>query len=204
MSKFADQLLADLMREHGEALSHITLPSRRRHKVAARRALLAGGGTVAVAGVIAGSLAAGSGTPAAGVGGAPVARPARSGHPAYAVTRNPGGTITLTVYRKSGIAAANARLSQLFGQQIVVVPVEPGCPPLPLPNVLAGVVPAAEGTVSNRISVTVNPQAIPAEDILVIGVRTTTDRQVAVGLSSPPAPSCFSLPPAAGNGGSGS
>ena len=48
---------------------------------------------------------------------------------AYAVTQNQNGTVTLAVYRESGIAQANARLRQL-GDNVVVVPVEPGSPVL--------------------------------------------------------------------------
>jgi hypothetical protein len=56
----------------------------------------------------------------------------------------------------------------------------------------------------------VKAQGIPAGDILVIGVQTsvqTSGRTSMSGgiLTSPPAPSCISLPaPPAGNGGSGS
>src|ERR1700689_3130470 len=51
MTKFADQLLDDLMREHGPALAHTGPPAAR-------------GGGVAVAAAAAGVLVAGGGTPA--------------------------------------------------------------------------------------------------------------------------------------------
>jgi hypothetical protein len=190
MTKFSDQLFDDLMREHGPALAHARPPAHPRRRVRARRTLLAGGGTLAVAAAIAGPLVAGSGTPA------------------YAVTKNPDGTITLAVYQKSGIAGANARLRQLGDSQVVVVPVQAGCPSsLPKPAVSArGHRVTTRTTISRNGSVTVNAQGIPAGDILVVGVETSGRSAVGVGaLTSPPAPSCVSMPaPPPGNGGSGS
>jgi hypothetical protein len=207
MTKFADQLFDDLMREHGSTLAHMGPPAHPRRHTAARRAVLAGGGTVAVAGVIAGVLVAGSGTPAAPVAGSHVAPLARSGDQPYAVRKNPGGTITLAVYEKSGIAAANARLGQLGESQVVVVPIEAGCPAVPPP-----VVPTQGDDISMEAgrsasgSVTVNAQGIPAGDILVVGFETNGDSTGGVGVvTSPPAPSCISPPASApGTGGSGS
>jgi hypothetical protein len=189
MTKFSDQLLDDLMREHGPALAHTGPSAHPRRRVTARRALLAGGGTLAVAAAIAGLLVA------------------RSPAPAYAVTKNPDGTITLAVYRTSGIAGANARLRQLGDKQVVVVPIEPGCPRPPAPAVSGRGHRITTGiTVSPNGSVTVNAQGIPAGDILVVGVQTSGHTSTGVGtLTSPPAPTCISAPPPPpGHGGSGS
>jgi hypothetical protein len=189
MTKFSDQLFDDLMREHGPALTHARPPAHPRRRVTPRRALLAGGGTLAVAAAIAGTLVA------------------RSGSPAYAVTKNPDGTITLAVYQTSGIAGANARLRQLGDKQVVVVPVEPGCPRPPAPAVSGRGHRITTGmAVSRNGTVTVNAQGIPAGDILVVGVETSGHSSLGGGvLTSPPAPSCISLPgPPPGNGGSGS
>lgn len=176
MTRFSDQLLDDLMREHGPTLAHTRLPAQPRRRVTARRMLLAGG-TLAVAAAIAGTLAA------------------RNPAPAYAVTQNPDGTVTLTVRQTSGIAPANAALRQLFDNKVVVLPVKPGCPSLSsLPT------PAAPGDlITMRIalsrSVTVNAKRIPARDIFVVGGQTFGHRAIAVGLlTSPPAPSCISIP----------
>ncbi len=192
MTKFADQLFDDLMREHGPALAHTRAPTPPRRHITARRTLLAaGGGGLAAAAAIAGALVAGGGTPA------------------YAVTKNPDGTITLAVYQTSGIAGANARLRQLGDQQVVVVPVEPGCPSLgslPAPAVSAlGHRVTTQTTISRNGSVTVNAEGIPAGDILVVGVEASAHGSLTgATLTSPPAPSCMSLPaPPPGNGGSG-
>jgi hypothetical protein len=189
MTKFADQLFDDLMREHGPALARTSPPTDPRRRVTARRTLLAGGATLAVAAAIAGTLVA------------------RNGTPAYAVTKNPDGTITLAVYQTSGIAGANARLRQLGDKQVFVVPIKPGCPRPPAPAVSPRGHRITTGTaVSRDGSVTVNAQGIPAGDILVVGVGASGHTRFGVGIiTSPPAPSCVNAPPAPpGSSGSGS
>jgi hypothetical protein len=186
MTKFSDQLLDDLMREHGPALAHARPPAHPKRHLTPRRTLMAAGGTLAAAAAIVGTLVAGSGTPA------------------YAVTKNPDGTITLAVYQKSGIAGANARLRQLGDGRVVVVPVEPGCPrPAPPAASALGHRITTGIAISPDGSVTVNAQGIPAGDILVVGVETSGHSSLTGGvLTSPPAPSCISLPaPPPGDGG---
>lgn len=189
MTKFADQLFTDLMREHGPALAQTRPPEPGRH-LAPRRALLAAGtGFVAVA-ATAGGLVASSG-----------------GTPAYAVTTHTNGTVTLDVYRESGIPGINTKLHQLGDGQVFVVPVEPGCPrPAPPAVSTIGVEISVAASGSSDGSVTVNAHGIPAGDILVVGF-VTTGRETYGGsiVTSPPAPSCISLPaPPAGGPGSGS
>ena len=191
MTKFADQLFDDLMQEHGPALARTTPPAPRRH-IATRGTLLAAGTACAAIGVTAGALVAGGGTPA------------------YAVTTNPDGTVTLAVYQKSGIAGANARLRQLGDGQVVVVPVESGCPSLgslPAPAVSRRGPIATQVSASRDGSVTVKAKGIPAGDILVVAFETSGRTRLGVlTLASPPAPSCLNLPsgavpPAGGSGG---
>lgn len=151
MTRFADQLFDDLMREHGEALAQAPVPVAPRRHLTARPVLLtAGAGGVAVAAAV-GTLVAGGGTPA------------------YAVTAHPDGTVTLAVYQASGIAGANSKLHQL-GDRVVVVPVKPGCPSinsLPAPRVPAKQI-SAEASGSSDGSVTVDAQGVPSGDILVL------------------------------------
>ena len=200
MTKFSDQLFDDLMRDHGTALArHTRPPAQAKRHITARQTLLASGGTLAVGAAIAGVLVAQSGSPA---------RMAGSGtRAAYKVTNNSDGTITLAVYQKSGIAGANARLRQLGDKQVVVVPVEPGCPRPAAPAVSGkGHLITTGISVSPNGGITVKAQGIPAGDILVIGVQASghTSRSGGV-LTSPPAPSCISLPQAPpGSAGSGS
>src|SRR6201994_595910 len=156
MTKFADELFDDLMREHGPALAH-TVPSldrpAPRRRLATRRTLLAAGTACAAVAATARVLVAGGGAPA------------------YAVTAPPDGTVTLAVHQASGITGANARLRQLRDAQVVVVPVRAGCPGL-------GSLPAPPGprnghiplqTTVSRGAVTVKAKGIPAGDILVVG-----------------------------------
>jgi len=198
MTKFADQLFDDLMREHGSTLTNAGPPAPRGH-VATRRALLAvGGGGVAVAAAAGVLVATAGANPAAHSGLA-----AAGNTPAYAVTNNANGTVTLAVYQKDGIAGANAKLHELGDSQVYVVPAGPGCPSmssLPAPAVslngqhlsVQSSVPAGGG------AVTVNAQGIPAGDILVVGAQMTTNGRVTTTemgsrLTSPPAPACISL-----------
>jgi len=200
MTKFSDRLFDDLMREHGPALAHTTLPAHPRRHITARGTLLAGGGALAVAGAVAGALVAVNGIPA---------HPAGSAAPAaYAVTKNPDGTITLAVYQQSGIAGANARLRALGDKQVVVVPIEQGCTSRVTPPAVSGKGHQITTGISRSPNgtITVNAHGIPAGDILVIGVSTSGHTSYGVGtLASPPAPSCVGTPPLpSGDGGSGS
>ncbi len=191
MTKFADQLFDDLMREHGPMLASTRVPAAPKRHLAARPVLLtAGAGGLAVAATV-GTLMAGGGTPA------------------YAVTTHPNGAVTLAVYQQSGIVQANAKLHAL-GERVVVVPVRADCPSinsLPAPAVPAGQI-SVQASGSRDGSVTVAAQGVPAGDILVMGAETTTSGQTsgraggqttaaAFGsskLTSGPAPSCVSLP----------
>ena len=210
MTKFADQLFDDLIREHGSTLTNARTSAPRRH-IATRRALLAvGGGGVAVA-AAAGVLVATAGTDGAGHG----ADVAAGSTPAYAVTPHSNGTITLAVYQKAGIAGANAKLHELGDSRVYVVPVGAGCPSissLPAPAVpLNGKHVSVQSAVSVGGSVTVDAKGIPAGDILVVGVQTTSNGNARTSLeagrlTTAPPPSCVSLtalptpPPLPGSG----
>jgi hypothetical protein len=127
--------------------------------------------------------------------------------PAYTLTTHSNGTITLAVYKKSGIAGANAKLHELGDSQEYVVPVEAGCPSissLPAPAVsLNGKHLSVQSSASVGAggSATVNARGIPAGDILVVAVETVENGNVTTSLAanrltSAPAPSCVSLPEA--------
>jgi hypothetical protein len=188
MTRFADELFDDLIREHGSALAHTKVPSAPKRHLAARPVLLtAGAGGLAVAATV-GTLVASSGTPA------------------YAVTTHPDGTVTLAVYQQSGVAGANAKLHEL-GDRVVVVPVGSDCPSitsLPAPAVPAKHI-STEASINLKDgSVTVDARSIPVKDILVVAFEKTGIEKKGNGiavtamgsskLTSGPAPSCVSLP----------
>lgn len=177
MTKFEDQLYNDLMRQHGSVLAATRAPAPPRRHIASRRVLLAtGAGGVAVA-ATAGVLVTGGSTPA------------------YALTTNHDDTLTLAVYQESGIAQANARLRQL-GDNVVLVPARPGCQSsLRAPAVRAHEI-SVQASGSGDGSITVNAHGVPAGDILVVAVEISGQRvAMESALTSPPAPSCVSLPP---------
>jgi hypothetical protein len=124
------------------------------------------------------------------------------GSPAFAVTAHPNGTVTLAVYKDSGIAGANAKLRELGDGQVVVVPVGPNCPSmssLPAPPVKPDGPMSVESSSSSDGSFTVNAQGVPTGDILVVAHMSTTSGNTTRGLSgarltSAPAPGCVSLP----------
>ena len=187
MTTFKDQLFADLMEEYRPVLQHLerpVAPGRTRRVPVRRVAWLTG---VATAGAVAAGVTL--------IGG---------GTPAYAVTQHPDGTVTVSVDRPAGVQPANAKL-RVLGDQVVVVPVRPGCPSITsLPHPLV----APSGRISGSVrqgngKITVDVHGIPAGDTMIIAFGTLPGggRQGAGILISGPVPSCVSLPaPSAGNG----
>jgi hypothetical protein len=192
MTKFTDQLFDDLMRDHSATLAGTTRSAAPRRYLPTRPVLLAAGAGGVAAAAALGTLAAGSGTPA------------------YAVTANRGGSVTLAVYQQSGIAGANAKLQTLGDKQVVVVPVRPGCPsmsalPKPAAHARADSGVAVGTARSGDPSVTVEAHGIPAGDVLVVAVETTGKGMSVgmAGLTRQPAPACVSIPASVEPGGSG-
>jgi hypothetical protein len=112
MSEFEENLWQDVVREHGQDLAKAGSVAARRRRPARPR-LLAGTslGLAGVGAVLALVLGAASSTPA------------------FAVTRNHDGTVSVKVFRVAGIAAANAKLAAL-GIRARIVPQTDGCVPL--------------------------------------------------------------------------
>lgn len=189
-TKFENQLFDALMREHGPTLAAVRPSAGPKRHGAPRRMALAAGAGLAVAAAVAGVLVT--------AGGAP---------PAYAVTKNPDGTVSVAVYRQSGFAQANSRLRSMGDGRVVVVPIRPGCPSLPSrpPAPADRLWARVSGPRSPGGGVTVQAAGIPAKDILVIGIEATRHGGVWAGaLTSRPAPSCVSVPgPPPGHDGSG-
>ena len=120
---------------------------------------------------------------------------AGGGTPAYAVTANPDGTVTVAVHQDSGVAGANVRLAQLGDGKVVVVPFGTNCPSPNPPAVREPRMISVASRVSAPGSVTVSAKGIPAGDILVVAFETSGRTRLGVmTLASPPAPSCLNLP----------
>ena len=96
MSNFEDHLWREFAREHGAGLAQMSRPAATHHRRARP------------------GLVAGTGLGLAGAGAAlALALGATTASPAFAVTRNHDGTVTIWIKTSSGIAPANAELHQL-------------------------------------------------------------------------------------------
>lgn len=175
MGEFENQLWSDLLEAHGEQLATAQRPPRSR----VRPAALAVGG-IGMAGV---ALA--------------VTLTVTTGPPAYAVTRNADGTVTVAIHDISGVTGANALLAEL-GVRAHAVTYDANCKEEPHPDPrhpepygwLIEQVPQASTPID---TVTIKPQAIPAGDTLVLATRVHPDGKVGVqlGVVRDPAPSCL-------------
>jgi hypothetical protein len=137
MSEFEDNLWAAVVREHGNELAR-TERSAHTHRRASRPQLLAGTTAGLAAMAAAAALLFGAST----------------SPPAFAVTRNPDGTVTVDLMHPSGIAGANKKLAAMgVRAQIAVqtrIPPKLVCP--------GGTAP----------TITFDPASIPQSDQLVI------------------------------------
>ena len=96
MSRFTDQLWQDIVDEHGATLAHLDRPEPGRPRWSRPRVLA--GGTLTVAGVAAALT---------------LVLNAAAGPPAFAVTRQPDGSVLVRINDRSGIAGANRELAAL-------------------------------------------------------------------------------------------
>lgn len=108
MSRFTDHLWRDLVREHGATLAHAPRPEAGRALGAVRfhRPRVLAGGTLGVGGAGVALLLALGGTAAP---------------PAFAVTTNGNGSVTVKLNVNSALPQANAKLAQMgTGEQITI------------------------------------------------------------------------------------
>ncbi len=150
MSEFEDNLWVTVVREHGHELARARRPVRK-HRRATRSQLLAGT-TVGLAAVA---------TAAALLFGA------STSPPAFAVTRNPDGTVTVNLMQRSGIAGANEKLAAM-GVRAQIAGQAKTPPALVCPG---GAVP----------TITFDPASIPSREEVVI----------APGAGNAPAPKAY-------------
>lgn len=140
MSEFEDNLWLEVVREHGHELARARRPVRKQRR-ATRPQLLAGttAGVAAIA--TAAALLLGASTSA----------------PAFAVTRNADGTVTIDLMKPSGIVGANKRLAAM-GVRAEIRALAKQPPTFVCPG----------GTVP---SITFDPASIPKRQALVITPR---------------------------------
>ncbi len=183
MGKFEDRLWTELVREHGRDLAQIRKPPRRSGRRPRPRLLL--GTTVGLAGV---------GTALA------LVLSAASSSPAFAVTRNPDGTVTVWVARVGGIAGANARLAEL-GVHARAVQVTAGCTPARA-NWIARNAKVQRVVTPGRMQKLIvkarfDPKQIPVGHTLVLAAARAglAARVAPIHLVRGPAPGCFPVAP---------
>jgi hypothetical protein len=184
MTKFEDRLLGQLMAEHGHRLRAPERPAPARHRV--RRPVWLASGAVGTAAATTAAVVALSSAPAM----------------AYSVSQH-DGTVSVSVYKASGVAGANGALHSL-GARIAVVPVHPGCRPMgslprphPAPHISTEV---ASGVRDGQRYVTVKIKgSIPRGDTLILAFfgsgRPGTTSGGAGGIITGPVPRCVSLSP---------
>lgn len=192
MSRFEDRLWGELVEHHGALLAQppaltLTPPARLRPSSLTRRRPLAvaGAALAAVAAAVVIALSSGGG-------------PA----PAYAVTQNPDGTVTVTVRELTATPALESVLVSM-GLPVRAAPVEAACrtrpgqyrqAPLPLAGQEPLYTPSHTGGVT---SVTIDPRRIPDGDTLLLGVREAGPNAIVleIALYRGATPPCLQLTP---------
>jgi len=110
MSNFEDHLWREVVREHGDGLAQVSRPAARNNRRARPKLVVGAGLALAGAGAVL-ALVLGATTTS----------------PAFAVTRNHDGTVTVSVNGYGGIAGANAKLHQLGIRAEVMTQMPSGC-----------------------------------------------------------------------------
>lgn len=173
MTRFKDNLLDDLMREHGETVEEAPIRNTR-----SARPLLIAAGALAVAGVATVAITTSGGAPEA-----------------YAVTKNADGSVTVTVREIKGIEPANAKLRE-YGINAKAVRMSPHCAPLDESKMdLLGDYKLPR--FSEDRSATMSPGDVPDGYTILLGVSDMPGRGGGMSFTGPhrnPAPDCLADP----------
>lgn len=172
MGTFDEGLWAHLVEEH--RADRVVLSSRADGR-RARPVILSAGAVVAAATVaVVLALSATTSTP-----------------PAYALTHNSDGSVTVTIHDlTTAIPALNAKFAQM-GIDETVIPVQAGCS-------TPGLIAAPGATMSESLTLVPGRKYLAPGDTGVLAAEQLPNEKVAltVGAQKPPLPSCFSNVPA--------
>jgi hypothetical protein len=171
MATFEDQLWTDLLSEHGTELAGASRSATRRSRA---KPILVTAGTFGVVGA------------ATAVA---LTLTATASPPAYAVTANPDGTVSVTINEIVGVSGANAELARLHVRAKAVLETA-DCtanPPQVPTKVFGGG--ALQGNPVD--GVTIIPDAIPVGDTLMLVAKTSGNAGALTAIIvRGPAPSC--------------
>jgi hypothetical protein len=174
MSTFEDRLWSQLVRQHADEMS-VGAAHATRHRTRRRPAVLTAS-ALATAGVVAAiALAISAST---------------SAPPAYAVTTNGDGSVTVTLNDVSAITGLNAELAR-DGLRAKAIPLTADCPTRGFPNAMPA------GTNPSTYTITIVPADIPAGYTAIVAARENSsgEVQLAQGTSPSPGPSCLNSAP---------
>lgn len=164
---FKDNLLDDLMREHGPAVAE-PAPSRR-----SSRPVLVAAGVLALAGAATVAISTSSNAPEA-----------------WAVTKNADGSVTVTIRDIKGVAPANAKLRE-YGIRAKAVPMSKSCAELDESKIGTFV---QMPRLADDGAVTLGPNDVPEGYTMLLGISNLPNRGNGLGFTGPhrdPAPDCL-------------
>lgn len=188
MSNFEDQLWSQLVRERGEQMRAAPgATAALASSVTATRPATPGAPRLRRPALLTGSALGIAGLATAGVFAI------TSASPAFAVTKNPDGTVAIALSDLSDLSALNQKLAQ-DGVPVTAVPISTSCSATgAITNQSGESGPSNQPHLETTDVVTIDPSQIPSGDIGVLGASQTASGQVTLlfGDTTPPAPSCL-------------
>lgn len=188
MSNFENELWSQLVRERGQQMRAAPRATAAlASSVTSSRTATAGAPRLRRPALLTGSALGIAGLASVGV------LALTSASQAFAVTKNPDGTVAISLSDLSDLSALNQKLAQ-DGVAVTAVPISTSCSAtgaINNPSGESGPSPQAHQDTGNLV--TIDPSQIPSGDIGVLGASQTTSGQVTLlfGDTTPPAPSCL-------------
>jgi hypothetical protein len=166
MSEFEDNLWLEVVREHGHELARAGQRGRK-HRRAFRPQLLAGT-TVGVAAMATAAV---------------LLLGASTSQPAFAVTRNPDGTVTVSLKQPSGIAGANRKLAAM-GVRAQIAAQAKTPPALVCPGGTAPTITIDPARIAKSHVLVITPGQPSAGDAAALKGHSTGNGNASVGATS--------------------